>query len=91
MNYFHFDCACYKNFDGIKGNIIQLEEASQKKYDTLIFCCGPIIKQHVNLNKLFDTFKDCFKIGIGVSLFPENHLNFYRDESHAWLDTRFFE
>lgn len=74
---YDFDCACYKHFDGLKGNIVSLDTINDKEYTVIIFCCGPILKIHENLNKLFTRFETITKIGIGVSLFPKDHFNYY--------------
>ncbi|MGN6645531.1 MAG: capsular polysaccharide synthesis protein [Cytophaga sp.] len=74
---YDFDCACYKHFDGLKGNIVSLDAINDKEYTVIIFCCGPILKVHENLNKLFSRFETITKIGVGVSLFPKDHFNYY--------------
>ncbi len=74
---YDFDCASYKPFHNLKGNPIELENALPSDYDIIIFCCGPILKNHENLNSLFEKFKTLYKVGIGVSLFPKDHFNFY--------------
>lgn len=74
---YDFDCACYKHFDELKGNIVSLETINDKEYTVIIFCCGPILKVHENLNKLFTRFETITKIGVGVSLFPKDHFNYY--------------
>jgi hypothetical protein len=73
---FDFDCACYKEFEGLKGNIVNLEETRHDQYNALIYCCGPIIRTHPKTNSLFHAFHQQHKIGIGVSLFPSDHSNF---------------
>ncbi len=72
-----FDCLCYKSFEGLRGKIILTDELNPDNYDILIFCCGPIIKDHPFLIDIINKFKKCFKIGLGISLFPNNHSNYF--------------
>ena len=74
---FDFDYVSYKEYGDIKGCAVQISEADPANYDVLLFTCGPIIKVHKDLVSLFDKFKDVYKIGIGVSLFPKDHFNYY--------------
>jgi hypothetical protein len=76
-NNFDFDYASYKPFDGLEGNRIPLENVNPDQYDVLIFCCGPILKNHPVLPGLFEKFSSAYRIGIGVSLFPKDHFNYY--------------
>jgi hypothetical protein len=76
-NNFEFDCASYKAFEGLKGKTLTLDEIIPEQYDVIIFCCGPILKNHPHLSNLFEKFKHAYKIGISVSLLPQDHFNYY--------------
>lgn len=72
-----FDCACYTKFNNIPVDPVKWEEVDETQYDILIFTCGPILKNHRWLPLLFEKFRHCIRIGIGVSLFPTDHFNYY--------------
>jgi len=83
-NHFSFDTACYKPFDGIKGRQLSLTQTEPTEYDILIFCCGPIMANHPHLRELFERFQSHYKLGIGVSLFPKEHFNYFNPFHHVF-------
>ncbi len=74
---YQYDCASHTKYPGLKGNIIDLAQANPDDYQALLFCCGPVIKGHPDLEKLFATFSSHQKVGISVSLFPKDHFNYF--------------
>jgi hypothetical protein len=74
---YDFDCACHKDFGGIKGRILSLNSVDPSDYSTLIFCCGPINNKNKKLKGLISDFNDHLKIAVGVSLFPKSNPNYY--------------
>ncbi len=81
-NYLHnheyeFHVTSYKYFANIPAKLVDWQKVQPDDYDIFIFVCGPIIKHHLLLPALFDRYSNCHKIGIGVSLFPDDHFNYY--------------
>lgn len=74
---FQFDCASSRPYEGLNGRMVSLDCISPSGYDTLVFCCGPVMKSNRKLVSLFEAFAHAHKIGVGVSLFQPGHFNYY--------------
>jgi hypothetical protein len=74
---YDYDIACYKDFPGLGPKQCRLDESFLRPYRIILFCCGPILKNHQMLSSLFQCFGHLYKIGVGVSLLPEGHFNHY--------------
>lgn len=46
--------------------------------DALIFVCGPVIRGSSSFRALISVFRDCRKIGIGVSVLPSSSADFWQ-------------
>jgi len=76
-NKYNISCITNKKYKEISCNQINLNEINIKKFDLLIFCCGPIMKNHFQLNNLFNKFKNIkYKFGISVSILDYNPFDF---------------
>jgi hypothetical protein len=78
-NHHNICCISAKKFDDIHCDVYTpnyLTFENILKYDIMIFCCGPIIKNHNEFISLIKKFDNVYKIGISVSLFDKNHFNF---------------
>lgn len=80
---FQFECASSRFHEGLRGKTVRLENVDPGKYDTLVFCCGPVMKSNRKLVALVDAFSHAYKIGVGISLFPEDHFNHYNPFDYA--------
>lgn len=56
---------------------VEWKSVSPKGFDALIFVCGPILRSHPETNVLFKEFEPIPKIGVSVSIFPEDHINHF--------------
>lgn len=70
------DCASFEPYPELGEKIVGWHSVSASDYDAFLFTCGPILKTHPQLSALFEKFKGKFKVGVGVSLFPQEHLNY---------------
>lgn len=73
---FSFVHASATSDEGVTGPNVPLSFVDPDSVSTLIFTCGPIIKNHPTFEQIFDRFSPAFKVGVGVSLFPREHSNF---------------
>ncbi|MCA0029721.1 capsular polysaccharide synthesis protein [Mesorhizobium sp. B263B2A] len=60
----------------ISGERVALEELDYCDYATLVFVCGPVIKDHPIVETVIRRFPSVRKIGVSVSLFDRNHINY---------------
>lgn len=56
---------------------------SPKQFNVMLFVCGPILKGHAHTPALFERFKTCRTLGVGVSLFPDGHRHFTNPFDHV--------
>lgn len=49
-----------------------------QRQDALIFACGPIIQGSSSFRDLIYTFRDCRKIGVGLSVLPQSSTDFWQ-------------
>ena len=74
---YQIDSASAKSFPGLAGRIVNWERAVPGEYFAVVFVCGPIMKNHPQINALIQRFRNNITIGIGVSLFPHGHFNYF--------------
>ncbi|RVD19619.1 capsular polysaccharide synthesis protein [Mesorhizobium sp. M4B.F.Ca.ET.017.02.2.1] len=60
----------------ISGERITPEEVVHNDYATLVFVCGPVIKHHPIVETIVRRFPSARKIGISISLFAPDHINY---------------
>ena len=73
---FSFVHASATSDEGVTGPNVPLNVVDPDSVSTLIFICGPIIKNHPTFEQIFDRFSPAFKVGVGVSLFRYEQPNF---------------
>lgn len=56
---------------------IDWRTADPDSFDCVVFVCGPIIRQHIQSNKLFTRFSSSRMAGVGVSIFSPDDPNYY--------------
>lgn len=81
---FDLDWASYAEFAGVPARRVDWRQVDPADYDSCIFVCGPILKNHPHLPALFDRFGDRTMIGAGVSLFPTGHPNHFQPFDHVF-------
>lgn len=59
----------------IAGERVALDELDGNGYGTLVFVCGPVIKDHPIVETIIRRFPSTRKIGVSISLFDRNHIN----------------
>ena len=74
---YEIDCASASVFAGLAGRVVNWRQAMPRDYLAVVFVCGPMIKNHPEINALIGRFRGNVKIGIGVSLFPHDHFNYF--------------
>ncbi|TIS62134.1 MAG: hypothetical protein E5W93_05355 [Mesorhizobium sp.] len=60
----------------IPGERVTIEKIVESNYATLIFVCGPMIKDHPIIETIINRFPSLKKIGVSVSLFAQSHINY---------------
>ncbi|PBB87459.1 MULTISPECIES: capsular polysaccharide synthesis protein [unclassified Mesorhizobium] len=60
----------------IPGERVAPDEVVCSDYATLVFICGPIIKDHPIVDAIIRRFPTARKIGISISLFPADHISY---------------
>ncbi|MER9327585.1 capsular polysaccharide synthesis protein [Mesorhizobium sp. M0488] len=60
----------------ISGERVSLDEIDGSDYATLVFVCGPVIKDHPIVETVICRFPSIRKIGVSISLFDQNHINY---------------
>ncbi|MBM2711153.1 polysaccharide pyruvyl transferase family protein [Mesorhizobium caraganae] len=60
----------------ISGERVALDELDENDYGTLVFVCGPVIKDHPIVETIVRRFPSTRKIGVSISLFDRNHINY---------------
>lgn len=55
---------------------VSWQDVPPSAFDAFLFVCGPILKQHPQIQALFKKFEHLSKFGVGVSLFPPDHFNY---------------
>ncbi|TIS89691.1 capsular polysaccharide synthesis protein [Mesorhizobium sp.] len=60
----------------ISGERVALEELVGDYRTTLVFVCGPVIKDHPIVETVIRRFPSVRKIGVSISLFDQNHINY---------------
>jgi hypothetical protein len=73
---YQVDSASAKSFPGLAGRIVDWKRAVPGEYLAVVFVCGPMMKNHPEINALIQRFRKKITIGIGVSFFPHGHFNY---------------
>ncbi|AZO55832.1 MULTISPECIES: capsular polysaccharide synthesis protein [unclassified Mesorhizobium] len=60
----------------ISGERVALDEIAEGDYATLVFVCGPVIRNHPIVETIIRRFPSIRKIGISISLFDRDHINY---------------
>lgn len=64
-------------YAGLGETRVDWASVSPDRFDAVVFVCGPIARSHPLLPGFFSRFHACRKIGVGVSIFPAIHFNFF--------------
>ncbi|MER8848736.1 MULTISPECIES: capsular polysaccharide synthesis protein [Mesorhizobium] len=60
----------------ICGERVALDEIAEGDYAMLVFVCGPVIRDHPIVETIIRRFPSIRKIGISISLFSRDHINY---------------
>jgi Capsular polysaccharide synthesis protein/Polysaccharide pyruvyl transferase len=66
----------------ISGPWVDPDAVDPADYDTLVFTCGPIIRGHPMVESLLQRFGGLRKIGVSVSIFPNDHASHAQPFDH---------